>query len=625
MTSTDAAPTRSSTRHQWRSHPAAGTALRIAVRLAPVVLATVIVIVCLRVIPSPNNLILEIARLLAIVLIGLGAAVVTSHFSQRLLPLAALLKLSLVFPDQSPSRFRMALKSGSSRRLAQEVSLAQDHGLSYDQGSAAEQILLLTTAIGEHDRRTRGHSERVRIYSRLIGEQLGLGSEDLEKLQWGALLHDLGKLSVPAHILNLPGRPNESEWQLVQQHPGAGRTLIQPVEEFLGPWAAAADGHHEKWDGSGYPAGLTGDNIPLAGRIVAVADAYEVMTATRSYKKPMAPADARHELTASAGSHFDPAVVRALLQVSVGRLRMVTGPTALLMGLPVVGPLVTAVTRIPSSVSGPAAATIGALVLAGGASMGGMVTPQEPEALAMTDVAVSGNAADNAASADNDAGADNAAGADTGESDSTPTSDSPDEDPAGESTTTTEPEAESEPAAEQDPAAEGATTTTAPPAAGTTPPTTSSTPFVAILEGNGELIVDLPASPDFSNVGPYDSDAVFFVADEGATSLGTDLEVAGQVFPAGTTLCSIYVHYSPVTEWQQITLALDVRDPILAVINGDSALDQTDFLGDAFATYLVARALEDDDIIIVEGSRLFIDAGTAPDYAETVRVLTECV
>jgi hypothetical protein len=333
---------------RWRSRRLTGSVIRAGATLAPALLVAVTVVACQRLLPDLDGLIGSPLRFVAILMIGLAIAVGTNNAAQRLLPLAALLKLSLVFPDQAPSRFRMAVKSSSSRRLDQEANAVEAHGLSDDETSATEQILLLTTSIGEHDRRTRGHSERVRIYSRMIGEQLGVRDEELEKLQWGALLHDLGKLSVPNHILNLPGRPNDAEWNMVRLHPSAGRSLIQPVAAFLGPWAAAADSHHEKWDGSGYPAGLAGSAIPLAGRIVAVADAYEVMTATRSYKKPMAPAEARRELTDSAGTHFDPTVVRALLQVSVGKLRVVRGPAAFLLGVPVIGRFVQLCVRLRS-------------------------------------------------------------------------------------------------------------------------------------------------------------------------------------------------------------------------------------------------------------------------------------
>ena len=235
-------------RDRWRSRALTGSLLRTVVRIGPTVLATVVVIVALQTLPTPADNTAATSRVLGIGLVGFGVAAMTARYAARFLPLAALLKLSLVFPDAAPSRFRLAVAAGSSRRLAREAEAARSHGLSDDQSGAAEQILLLSTALGEHDRRTRGHSERVRIYSRLIGEQMRIGGDDLEKLQWGALLHDLGKISVPSHILNLPDRPSDDEWRLVQQHPGAGRRLIQPVAEFLGPWAAAADGHHEKWE-----------------------------------------------------------------------------------------------------------------------------------------------------------------------------------------------------------------------------------------------------------------------------------------------------------------------------------------------------------------------------------------
>ena len=147
--------------------------------------------------------------------------------------------------------------------------------------------------LGDHDRRTRGHSERVRLYVELIGRELHLSKEERQKLQWGALLHDLGKLMVPPEILNKPGKPDPEEWAIIQQHPAWGMAFIEPLRPFLGEWVDAIGGHHEKWDGTGYPQQLRGAEITRAAAIVAVADSVEVMTAVRSYKKAMSLVDAR--------------------------------------------------------------------------------------------------------------------------------------------------------------------------------------------------------------------------------------------------------------------------------------------------------------------------------------------
>ena len=189
--------------------------------------------------------------------------------------------------------------------------------------------------MSRHDRLTRGHSERVRAYADLIGQQLRLDDESTVKLHWAALVHDVGKLDVPAEILTKKGRPTQQEWMLVlQQHPGASRRYLRGLDEWLGEWGRAATEHHERIDGDGYPLGLRGDEISLAGRIVAVADAFDVMTSARSYKKPHPAARARAELAENAGTQFDPDIVRAFLSVSLREVRLVMGPLAFSVAAP---------------------------------------------------------------------------------------------------------------------------------------------------------------------------------------------------------------------------------------------------------------------------------------------------
>ncbi len=173
----------------------------------------------------------------------------------------------------------------------------------------------------------------MRAYADLIGEELGLDADSRSKLHWAALLHDVGKLDVPSVILNKTERLTPAEWNIVRRHPAAAELWLEPVKEWLGDWALAASQHHERFDGDGYPNGLRGEEISLAGRIVAVADAFDVMTAARSYKKPYPAAQARAELAKNAGTQFDPRVVRALLAVSLDKLRLVMGPLAWLSGL----------------------------------------------------------------------------------------------------------------------------------------------------------------------------------------------------------------------------------------------------------------------------------------------------
>ena len=186
--------------------------------------------------------------------------------------------MSLVFPDEAPSRFRLALARGNGREPPSAPAELRDSGDELDAQQAAEILLQLVAALDVHDRITRGHAERVRGYAASLGRQIGLSEDDLDRLNWSALLHDVGKLEIDAEILNRPGRPTDDEWEKLRRHPLAGELLVEPLRGWLGEWVDAVGYHHENWDGTGYPRGTAGEAIPLAGRIVAIADVYDVIT-----------------------------------------------------------------------------------------------------------------------------------------------------------------------------------------------------------------------------------------------------------------------------------------------------------------------------------------------------------
>lgn len=175
-------------------------------------------------------------------------------------------------------------------------------------------LAALTSALDSRDPYTSAHSEATVVISRAVGEQLGLSGAALHELERVAALHDVGKLGVPTEIIRKPGPLDESEWDIMRQHPCIGQRILKSVPELAGV-ARAVLHCHERWDGSGYPDRLAGEEIPLTSRIVFACDAYHAMISDRPYRPPMEEAEAVAELEAGAGTQFDPHVVRTLLAV----------------------------------------------------------------------------------------------------------------------------------------------------------------------------------------------------------------------------------------------------------------------------------------------------------------------
>ncbi|MBN1145680.1 MAG: response regulator [Anaerolineales bacterium] len=186
-----------------------------------------------------------------------------------------------------------------------------------------ETIKVLANTVEGRDPYTHGHVERVTIYAQWLAEQLGWPPENLRILQFGARLHDIGKIIVPDQILKKPGDLNTQEWELMRQHPAAGAKILNSIEHLKSA-AAYVLYHHERWDGSGYPHGLQGRDIPIEGRLLAIADVYDALTTTRPYHPARPRSQALKYLTERAGILFDPDLVPNFIEVLDERTRMLS-------------------------------------------------------------------------------------------------------------------------------------------------------------------------------------------------------------------------------------------------------------------------------------------------------------
>jgi two-component system, response regulator RpfG len=175
-----------------------------------------------------------------------------------------------------------------------------------------ETLLRLARAGEFRDEETGNHLIRMARYSRLLAQGLGLDYDEAETIELAAPLHDIGKIGIPDQILLKNGRLDEAEWEVMRRHPLIGHEILKgSASKYVRMGALIALGHHEKYDGSGYPNGLVGDHIPLCARIVAVADVYDALTSVRPYKEAWPSEQAVEYVASQAGRHFDPRVVEA--------------------------------------------------------------------------------------------------------------------------------------------------------------------------------------------------------------------------------------------------------------------------------------------------------------------------
>jgi two-component system response regulator RpfG len=175
-----------------------------------------------------------------------------------------------------------------------------------------ETLLRLARAGEFRDEETGYHLIRMSRYSRLIANAIGLEHDEAETVELAAPLHDIGKIGIPDQILLKPDKLDAIEWEVMRRHPVIGHEILKgSASKYVRMGALIALGHHEKYDGSGYPNGLVGDHIALCARIVAVADVYDALTSLRPYKKAWTSAQAFEYVTGQAGRHFDPRLVEA--------------------------------------------------------------------------------------------------------------------------------------------------------------------------------------------------------------------------------------------------------------------------------------------------------------------------
>ena len=202
-------------------------------------------------------------------------------------------------------------------RLADERLYAQKHGKRTERDRPHE---LLLAALYEREPGLHSHLQGVAELAAETGRRLGLGDTELDELRRAAQLHDIGKIAIPDQIIHKPGPLDEEEWVFVRQHSVVGERILaaSPALRAIGPIVRST---HERWDGSGYPDGLAGEEIPLASRIIAACDAFVAMSAERAHRPALTQVEALEQLQANAGTQFDPSVIDALVACIRARSR----------------------------------------------------------------------------------------------------------------------------------------------------------------------------------------------------------------------------------------------------------------------------------------------------------------
>lgn len=240
-----------------------------------------------------------------------GVDYITKPFSPPVVRARVETHLALLTARRQLARHNAELETRVAERTAQ-----LREALRKLEEASLETIVRLSRAAETRDDDTGSHVLRMSHYAAVIARRLGLPAEDAETLLHAAPMHDVGKIGIPDRILLKPGKLDADEWAIMRRHAEIGAQILSSSESPVIRLAeVVAMTHHEKWDGTGYPRGLRGEEIPLAGRIVAVADVFDALTTRRPYKEPFSLEKSYEILREGAGRHFDPAVVEAFFAV----------------------------------------------------------------------------------------------------------------------------------------------------------------------------------------------------------------------------------------------------------------------------------------------------------------------
>jgi putative nucleotidyltransferase with HDIG domain len=217
--------------------------------------------------------------------------------------------------NQAAVALERSILLAESRRQAEALKAAYaELEITYDRTLTA-----LSSALDVRDRETEGHSSRVSRLACLLAEGIGLDGDQVKALERGALLHDIGKIGISDTILHKPGKLTEEEWKAMRIHPDIGARIVEGIP-FLQETLPVIRYHHERWDGSGYPNGLQGKDIPTQARIFAVADVFDALTSKRTYRTKSSAEDAMQYMRDQSGILFDPDIVEALTRLPYHQL-----------------------------------------------------------------------------------------------------------------------------------------------------------------------------------------------------------------------------------------------------------------------------------------------------------------